>query len=361
MNSRKVKIGDKNIGDSFPCFITFEAGPTHNGFQSALRLVEAAAESGADAIKFQIFDPDELIFDRKQMFTYSILLDKNTGQLKEVSEPLYDIFKRRQLSYEQWKLVKKKADQLNLMFFATAGSIKDINLLIDLNCHSVKIASADINHLPLLHAAANSNMVVQIDTGSADLVEIHETINFLESEGCSKIIIHQCPSGYPARLESICLRMISTLRNAFPKYPIAYSDHTPDADIDIAAVALGANLVEKTITFDRATPSVEHVFSLEPVEFTSFIERIRDVEIAMGNFTRSLSDEQKIKRNMVRRSPYTVSDIKAGTALSDVEVKFMRPCEGISPSEWYEHVNSNKFFSKNVLSGHVIRASDIHE
>lgn len=359
MNQRNLSISNKNVGDSHPCFITFEAGPTHNGFQSALALVEEAAKSGADAIKFQIFDPDELISDKNQLFNYSILINKQTNELKEVSESLYDIFCRRQLTPTEWKRVKEKADELSLLFFATAGSIKDINLLVELNCHSVKIASSDINHLPLLQAAAKSKMVVQIDTGSSDINEIKDAVEFLENNECRQIIIHQCPSGYPARLQSICLNMIATLKEMFPSYPIAYSDHTPDADMDIAAVALGANLIEKTITFDRTTPSVEHVFSLEPLEMASFIKRIRDVEVAMGLSIRCLSKTQKGKRDMVRRSTFVVSDAKAGTPLNQLEVRFMRPCVGITPADWHNYFKQGSVLCKDVAAGYPLNHTDI--
>ena len=242
---RSVEFGSASVGDGSPCFIVFEAGPTHNGVESALRLVEEASAAGAQAIKFQIFNADDLVADKNQLFSYSILKDKNTGELEDISEPLYDILKRRQLSKAEWVRVKNHSDKYGLAFFATVGFESDLDLLRQLKCDSVKIASADVNHFPLLRLVARSGMSVQLDTGNADIDEITQAVNVLESEGCTDIIIHQCPSGYPAHLQSICLRMITTLRSVFPNYPIAYSDHTPEADMDIAAVALGANLIEK--------------------------------------------------------------------------------------------------------------------
>lgn len=234
--------------------------------------------------------------------------------------------------------VKSHADSYAPAFFATIGFESDLDLLCELKCDSVKIASADVNHFPLLQLAARSGMSVQIGTGNADIEEIKQTMNVLESEGCKDIIIHQCPSGYPARLQSICLRMIPTLRAVFPDYPIAYSDHTPEAHMDIAAVALGANLIEKTITLDRCTRSVEHVFSLESLDMQSFIERVHDVEIAMGDDINVLTSEQKDSRRLLRRSPYLLQNAKAGTPISDLRVQFSRPGIGIAPPVWEELV-----------------------
>ena len=356
---REIQLGKYILGDGKPCFITFEAGPTHSGLESALKLVEEASKAGANAIKFQIFNPEKLVQDKKQLFTYSILVNREKNILKEVQEPLFNILKRRQLSLDQWKIVKKRADDLNLAFFATIGFEEDLIFLRELGCHSVKIASADVDHFPLLRLAAKSKMNVQLDTGNADLKEIKEAILVLEKEGCDSIIIHQCPSGYPADLRSVCLNMIKTLRETFPKYPIAYSDHTPDADMDIAAVSIGANLVEKTITLDRLTPSVEHVFSLEPKDMKSFIKRIRDVEVALGQLNRELSDKQKESRKSIRRSPYLKSPAKLGTKIKNLEVEFRRPGFGISPKKWEELLESNLVLKNDCEANQYLNCDDL--
>ncbi|MDB4346551.1 N-acetylneuraminate synthase family protein [bacterium] len=349
--NRSIEIAGRSLGDGHPCFITYEAGPTHDGVETAIRLVQEASRAGADAVKFQIFDADRLVADRKQLFTYSILQDRATGELEEVSEPLHAILKRRCLEPDQWRKVKAQADACGLAFFATIGFEEDLSLLMDLGCHSVKIASADVDHAPLLRLAARSGLNVQVDTGNAEISEIANAVQILESEGCDSIIIHQCPSGYPARLPSVCLRMISTLRDHFPSYPIAYSDHTPEADLDIAAVALGANLVEKTITLDRCTRNVEHIFSLEPDEMQDFIRRLRDVETALGTYERHLTEEQKRNRKLLRRSPYAVSAAEAGTTVTDLPVEFRRPGTGLTPMQWEKAFASGMQLSKAIGSG----------
>ena len=153
--------------------------------------------------------------------------------------------------------------------------------------------------------------------------------------------------------------MIKTLRSEFPCYPIAYSDHTPDADMDIAAVALGANLIEKTITLNRCTPSVEHIFSLEPNDMSQFITRIRDVEIALGSAVRMLTEEQSEKRKLVRRSPYSNTAYSKGTPLSELEVSFRRPGVGLSPIEWEKALNDGLVLSTSLDSGQLITKANV--
>ena len=326
------KIRDRMLGPGYPCYITFEAGPTHDGLASAIELVKLAAQSGADAVKFQIFDPDKLVADKKQPFSYDVLLDRDSGATETVSEPLYDILKRRSMSPAEWREVKAVADDCNIAFFATVGFEEDIELLVDLKCDSIKIASADVNHFPLLRLAAQTDMSIQLDTGNASLGEIEQAVDVISAAGNEKIIIHQCPSGYPAHLDSINLRMLQTLQAMFP-YPTAFSDHTPGWDMDIAAVALGCNLIEKTITKDRTTRSVEHLMSIEEHQFKPFIKAIRDVEVALGSQRRVMPSEQLEKRKAIRRSAFVNQTLSAGHVISESDLVYRRPGFGIPPSE----------------------------
>jgi N,N'-diacetyllegionaminate synthase len=327
-----VKFGSRRVGDGEPCFITYEAGPTHSGLESAKRLSSLAAEAQADAVKFQVIDPDRLVADRKQLFTYEVLVDRDSGTMETVSEPLYDILCRRALAKDEWRALKRHCDGLGLAFFATIGFEDEIELLEELNCDSIKIASADVNHTPLLRRAARSGMCLQLDTGNATIGEIEAAVDVIRGEGNENTIIHHCPSGYPARLESINLNVIPTLKRMFP-YPIAYSDHTPGWDMDLAAVALGANLVEKTISEDRTTRSVEHVMSIEPAEMGKFIRAIRHLETAMGNPRRPMSPAEVEKRNANRRSIHLRRDLPGGAVLDLADLDFRRPGYGIPPSE----------------------------
>jgi N,N'-diacetyllegionaminate synthase len=349
-------IGNRRIGDNQPCFITFEAGPTHDGIESARQLIKYTADAGGDAVKFQIFDPDLLVADKKQLFTYSVLVDRETGATEEISEPLYDILCRRCLSYEEWRQLKAYSDSLGLSFFSTVAFESDIDLLVDIGCDSIKIASSDVNHLPLIRYAAKTGQCIQLDTGNASLDEVGLAIDTIRKEGNENIIIHQCPSGYPARLESINLNVIPTLKSRF-RCPVAFSDHTPGWEMDVAAVALGANLVEKTITEDRTTRSVEHVMSLEPQDMKSFVKMIRDTEIALGVADKELTAEEIDRRKAIRRSLHLTADVKKGSRLRDSTFEFRRPGTGLEPDR-YDKFLDYRFIS-DLPAGHKLQETEI--
>jgi N,N'-diacetyllegionaminate synthase len=352
----RVKIGQREVGDGAPVFITFEAGPTHNGLESAKVLVTHAARAGAHAVKFQVVDPDRLVADRKQPFSYEVLLDRESGKTESITEPLYDILQRRVLTRPQWIELKNHSDREGLAFFATAAFEDEIQLLAELGCHSVKIASGDVNHMPLIRLAAHTGMCLQLDTGNSSLGEIEEAVDVIRSEGNANIIIHQCPSGYPAHLDSINLRIIQTMRQMFP-YPIAFSDHTPGATMDIAAVAMGANLVEKTITVDRTTRSIEHIMSLEPGEMAQFVQTIADLERAMGSPRRILHDVERKRRLNIRRSVFLSAPAKAGQRLKDAAVLFRRPGTGLSPAHYEECLERG--FRRDLPAGHMVTWADL--
>lgn len=349
-------IGNRTIGDGHPCFITYEAGPTHDGLQTATTLVRAAAEAGADAVKFQIIDPERLVADRKQLFGYEYLVDRRTGETREKSEPLYDILKRRALTRDEWRELKALSDSLGLAFFATVSFESDVDFLAELGCDSIKIASGDVNHFPLIEYAARTGISLQLDTGNSTIGEVEAAVDVIRRTGNERIIIHHCPSGYPARREGINLRVIQTLKSMFP-YPIAFSDHSPGWDMDVAAVCLGANMVEKTITLDRTTPSVEHIMSLEGADIERFVHVIRDLEAAFGSPRRILHEAEARKRDMVRRSIFVARDLAAGQTISLADLDFRRPGTGISPSEAARVVGKTLAVARQA--GEMLRFEDL--
>lgn len=356
MERTQVRIGSREVGDGAPVFITFEAGPTHDGVDTAKALITHAARAGAHAIKFQILDPDRLVADRAQPFSYEVLIDRATGRTETVTEPLYELLRRRALSKEQWREVKAHSDREGLAFFATVGFEDEVDLLVELGCHSIKIASGDVNHFPLIRRAARTGMSLQLDTGNSTLGEIEAAIDVIRAEGNENVVIHQCPSGYPAHLDSVNLRIIETLRQMFP-YPVAFSDHTPGATMDIAAVAMGANLVEKTITLDRTTRGIEHIMSLEPAEMAQFVQTIADVERAMGSPRRILHDAERNRRLNIRRSVFLDAPVKAGQRLADATPEFRRPGTGLAPDEYEAFLDRR--FRRDLPAGRMVTVADL--
>ena len=353
---RHVKLDNKYCGDFRKTFIVLEAGPTFNNYDEAIRMVLASKKSGADAIKFQIFNPDELVSDKKQLFEYEILISKSKNKTQKVSEPLFEILSRRCLSKRQWTNIKNLCDKIGLSFFSTIGSVDDLRFLEKIGCASYKIASADVNYHHLIKKVSETEAIVQLDTGRASISEIEKSINII-NENSNKYILHHCPSGYPAKYESINLNMINTLRMAF-NCPIAFSDHSPDIDIDIAAITVGSNMIEKTITFDRLTPSVEHIFSIEVSEISNFIKRIRNVEKSLGNFNKIIDKEERKSINKVRRSAFAKKDINANLKLNYNNIIFRRPGDGIDP-ELFDKINNKLKSNKKIKKGEMIRLEDI--
>ena len=332
--------------DNNGTFIVLEAGPTHDGLESAKKLAKAAKESGANAVKFQLLYADRLMADKSIMFGYKYLEISPEGVEKFVpfEEPLYDILKRRELSREEWKELKAYCDDIGIIMFTTATYRDEVDFIVDdLGIDSIKINSGDVNDLEFIQYCATKGVNIQLDTGNADIWEIERAVIVAEEAGCNNIIIHLCPSGYPTKEESIHLRMLKTLKMMFPNYAIAFSDHSPGWDMDIAAVALGADMVEKTITLDRTTRSCEHSFSLEPKDSINFVTSIRNIEKALGSFRRTIPTYVKQERKKGRRSPYALKDLPEGTIIRKEDFEFKRPGYGITSEEF------DYFIGKSLL------------
>ena len=191
----------------------------------------------------------------------------------------------------------------------------------------------------------------------SSLNEIYKAVKTIQLEKNNKIIIHHCPSGYPARINSIDLNIIKTLKKKF-NFPIAFSDHYPGYDFDILAVALGANLIEKTLTFDRTIPEVEHVMSIETKETKSFVNKIRETEKGLGRYNRKLNLSQKKKRDKIRRSAFYNTNLLKGTKLKLQNIEFKRPGLGIKPDEISKFIG--KVLSKNVYSERCVSKKDFY-
>jgi N,N'-diacetyllegionaminate synthase len=296
------------------------------------------------------------VADRELPFSYEILVDRETGERRTVEEPLYDILCRRVLSFDEYTRLKALADSLDLAFFTTVMFDEDIDLAVKLGFDSLKIASADLNHLPFIRKAAKTGLSIQLDTGNGTIGEVEEAVEIVRREGNEKIIIHHCPSGYPARLDGINLNVVTTLRQMFP-YPIAYSDHSPGWDMDIAALTLGAKLIEKTITEDRTTPSVEHIMSLEPDEMRRFVQTVREIERAFGNSRRIMSAEELEKRKAIRRSAHAKQRIDVGQPVTLDVVEFRRPGFGIAPDIFDQQLCGRKA-TRVISEGEVLKPND---
>ncbi len=350
-----ISLAGRNVGKGCPVFITFEAGPTHDGLESAKALTRVAAEAGADAIKFQIIDAERLVADPSIEISYGVLEERETEITATKSEPLIDILKRRMLSWDEWREVKAEADASGIAFFATVGFEDEVDFVSEIGAHSIKIASADINHHSLIEYAAKTGLCIQLDTGHATIGEVEAAVDLIRRCDNEDIVIHHCPTGYPARLEGINLQIIPTLRKMFD-YPIAFSDHTSGWEMDVAAVALGANMIEKTLTEDRMTASVEHIMSLEPHDAQKFVRSMHELETALGTSRRVMNEEERQKRLANRRSLYTSRDIAEGSVLAENDIVHRRPGYGIPVVDTKAYIGRR--LARSVKAGQALSPQD---
>ena len=324
MLRKKVKIGDKWIGDDEPCFIVFEAGATHTGLDTAIEMVDHAKAAGADAIKFQTIFVDKIMSRQDVQFEY----ESTTGAKVE---SLAQILKRREMPYEDWAKLKAHADEVGILFFSTPDSFESIDFLAKIGSPCLKIAGGDMNNYPLISHAARTGLPVLLDTRGT-LGELEQAISTCLEADNDQIIIGHCPTGYPSVLDSVRLRMIQLYLTTFP-YPVGFSDHCPDIDMNIAALSMGAHFVEKTITLDKGIESAEHIMSLEPHEMAGFVRRLRDVEQAMGaTGARTMSSNELEGMRKARRSVVLTRDARAGEAITSDLINYKRPGYAISPN-----------------------------
>jgi len=316
---KTVKIGNKKIGNNNPCFVIAEAGSNHNkNFEIAKKLIDAAADAKADAVKFQIFKADKLYSKNTPKFDY--LEGKNA----------YDLIKEIETPREWIKDLKKYCDKKKIYFLATPFDYEAVDLL-EPYVPAYKIASFEIVDLDLVKYAAEKGKPMIISTGMANLGEIEDAINTIKSTGNKDIIVLHCNSVYPTPSDIVNLKAIDTIKNAF-NLPVGFSDHTLDIHIPLAAVARGSHVIEKHITLDRKMKGPDHSFALEPNDLKKMIKNIREVEKALGNGIKEKSEKESEEMyKKARRSIHAVSDIPKGNKISRDMLIIKRPGYGIKP------------------------------
>ena len=316
---KKVRIGDRLIGEGEPCFIIAEAGSNHNGsLKQAKKLIDVASEAKANAVKFQIYKAESLYSRYTPEFSY----------LK--GQDTYELIKDIETPREWINELAKYCEDKNITFLATPFDFKAVDLL-DKYVPAFKIASFEIVDLELLRYAAEKGKPMIISTGMANLGEIEDAINAIKSAGNEDIILLHCNSLYPAPVDVVNLKAVDTMKTAL-KVPVGFSDHTSGIHIPIAAVAMGACVIEKHFTVDRNLPGPDHSFAIEPDELKEMVRCIREVGKAKGNGIKEKSvlesEEMYIK---ARRSIHAKVDIPKGTLITGDMLIIKRPGYGIKP------------------------------
>ncbi len=347
---KRVKIGDRWIGEGEPCFTIAEAGINHNGdVNIAKRMIETAFECGVDTIKFQTFSAEEFITDENLEYTY-------ISQGKEITEPQIEMFNRVELSDEDTKSLPQFASQIGIMFLSTPSNPAAVDLLCEIGVPAIKVGSDDLTNYPLLECIASKGKPIILSTGMATIGEVEKAINTIEKSGNEEIILLHCVSSYPADAREVNLRAMDTLRLAF-QLPVGFSDHTQGIEVALAAVARGACIIEKHFTLDRGLPGPDHRFSADPAELSALVAGIRNVEQALGSSEKGPSDKEMEMIGLARRSIVANVDIPAGTVVSKDMLYLKRPGTGLS-ADILPYLEGRKA-KRAIKKGEMVRLEDI--
>lgn len=313
-------------------YIIAEAGVNHNGsFELACKLVDAAKKAGVDCIKFQTFKSSNLVSHNAQKADYQ---KKTTGDGSQI-----DMLKKLELSYEEFLALKDYCDNVGICFLSTPFDFESIDFLNSIDMPFWKIPSGEVTNLPYLVALAKTGKPVVMSTGMCEMTEIEDAIKVLRENGTNEIKLLHCNTEYPTPFEDVNLKAMRTIQDAFD-LEVGYSDHTKGIEVPIAAVALGATIIEKHFTLDRNMEGPDHKASLEPGELKSMVSSIRHIEQALGTGDKIPSPSEKKNITVARKSIVAKTDIKEGDILSEDNLSVKRPGTGISPMRWYEVIGT---------------------
>lgn len=310
-------------------YIIAEAGDNHNGdFNTALKLVDVAKRAGADCVKFQTFVTEEIISKYAEMAEYQ---KKNTG--KEESQ--FEMVKRLELSFDEFRKIKEYCDRVGIQFLSTPFDLKSVDFLNELGVPFFKIPSGEITNYPYLIKIAHTGKPVVMSTGMCEPDEILAAINVLEKNGSGEITLLHCNTEYPTPLKDVNLYAMRTMKKMFGKR-VGYSDHTKGIEVPVAAVALGACVIEKHFTLDKNMPGPDHKASLEPDELGRMVKNIRNIEIALGDGVKRVSESERKNIAIARKSIVARRNIQEGEILTEENLAVKRPGTGINPMQWME-------------------------
>lgn len=309
--------------------IIAEAGVNHNGdIDIAKKLVDVAAESGADIVKFQTFKSENCVSKNAQKAEYQL-------QTTNKQESQLDMIKKLELDLETHNILISYCKQKNIEFLSTPFDMESVDLLHNLGLKIFKIPSGEITNLPYLRKIGKYNKQVILSTGMANLGEIESAIEILVNSGTNRnnITLLQCNTEYPTPFSDVNLKVIKSLKKAF-RLPVGYSDHTPGIAIPLAAVGMGAKVIEKHFTLDKNMEGPDHKASLEPCELKAMVQGIREIELALGDGIKQTSPSEAKNKPIARKSIVANCAIKKGEILSESNLYTKRPAGGISPMEW---------------------------
>jgi N,N'-diacetyllegionaminate synthase len=324
-----IKISNKLIGVNQPVFIIAEAGVNHNGsLETALKLIDAAAEAKVDAIKFQTFQAEDLVTDRAEMASYQKRnLGKTESQLK--------MLRKLELPENFYSPIIKRCREKKIIFLSTPhGGFKAVDLLQHLKVPAFKFGSGDLNNFPLLQYAAKFKKPMILGTGMATLKEVEEAAKIIKKTGNNQIIFLHCTTNYPCPPQEVNLRAMLTMIKKLPVI-IGYSDHTEGIQVPIMAATLGACVLEKHLTLNRNMPGPDHKASVEPAELKSMVEAVREVPLILGSEIKKPNLSEISIANVAKKSIVSLSEIKKSEKLTKDNIGIKRPGGGLEPKYYF--------------------------
>lgn len=320
-----IDIGGRKIGPGYPCFIIAEAGVNHNGNQEmALRLVDIAVQAGADAIKFQTFKAERVVTADASKAPYQL---RGTDQ----GESQLNMLRHLELSKEAHRALWEYCQRRGITFISTPFDEESADFLADLGLTVFKIPSGEITNLPFLKHTACKMRPMIVSTGMSDLHEVEAAVGVIVETGNQELVLLHCVSSYPASPADANLRAMQSMRDAL-QLPVGYSDHTPGIEVALAAVVLGACVIEKHFTSDRTLPGPDHCSSLEPEELTALVRGIRVVEMALGHGRKEPAACELSTAAVARKSLVAATTIRAGVILTEQMIAIKRPGTGLPPA-----------------------------
>jgi len=322
---KPLRIGDRSIGPGQPCFLIAEAGVNHNGsLDLALALVDAAAAAGAQAVKFQTFRAERLATPGAPLAAYQ-------RRASRVGESQQDLLRHLELSEEAHRALMARCQQRGILFLSSPFDEESADFLEQLGVAAFKIPSGEINNLAFLAHVAGKGKPLIVSTGMSYLGEVEDAVRTIRSNSDRGFVLLHCVSNYPAAAEDVNLRAMQTMASAFGA-PVGYSDHTLGVEIPLAAVALGACVVEKHFTLDRSLPGPDHQASADPQELASLVRGIRLVEAALGHGRKEPTPREAETAATVRKSFTAARDIPHGSILTNEMIVLKRPGTGLPPA-----------------------------
>lgn len=323
---KKIKIGNRWVGKDRPSFIIAEAGSNHNGkLEQAKQLIDIAKEAGADAVKFQTYSAEKL-YSRKTPTMNYLKKDK----LIRGNESVWDLIKKIEMPRKWHKPLADYCKEKGIIFLSTPFDLEAVDELEEVGMVAYKIASFEIVHLPLLEYAAKKGKPMIISTGMADLSDIQDALDTIYATGNRQVIVLHCGINYPLAFKDVNLRAMITIREAF-QVPVGYSDHTLGITVPIAAVTLGASVVEKHFTLDRNLLGPDHPFALEPEELKAMVRSVREAEVSMGSPIKKHTKSEEEMYRLGRRGITAATNIPKGTIIKREMLDIKRPGYGILP------------------------------